>query len=823
MSVSEILADLHPETVAKAQELIAESNLLDAGRLLGYDVSRYDNLVAAGRLLMYHHSQNTPKTFLEYVKSMNHVLNPLILEYAETHQDQINAAVEAYKHWEYDCDWFSANTEYRTYLLKSKFNGDPLETPTYANMRIAIQLYHRDTWTDVERCFQELCEKYLTPASPTIFNAGTKRPQMSSCFLMTVADNLESILYTGVGDAGIISKSNGGLGIDVSRLRHSEVFNSGSSSGLLPILQLYNSMIRLCNQGGKRPGAAAISCRICHLDVMEFIQISDKIGDQYQRAHDLNTSLWVPDLFWKRVQADEKWTLFCPAKTSKLNDVWGEEFEKLYIEAENDPTIPAHARKTMRAQEILQSICEMQRKSGMPYIMHSDNVNRKSNQKNIGMVRSANLCQEVVEVASDDEIPSCNLASLSLKRFVTHSLSVNRKSPIRSASEFVEKYDFKLLGKITQSAVRNLNRVIDNNYCPLDQLNPDGSVRVAGKIRRCNERHRPIGLGVSGLAEAIYQMDLDFESPLTAEFNKMVFACIYFNALKASVQLAIQEGPYETFQGSPFSQGKLQFDLWADEFKKLGPNKVRTEEDHRPLDPKVWGQVPLNLLDADGNIVDTIQPTWDDLKRVVVKYGTRNSLLTTLMPTATTAQKLRNTESAEAPLAVVYSRKVMNGSYPIINAYLIDDLDDVGLWNDSVLEFIKAKGGSVQGLTQFINSSGFSWNNDFARLQQIEKKYKTMWELSQKIFLKHAASRGIYVDMSQSQNVYLRDPSNDQLAVLHVMTHMLGNKCGIYYLRSAPGYEAIKFTVDPKITKFVKESEEVCTKEMRDAGCLSCQ
>lgn len=607
--------------------------------------------------------------------------------------------------------------------------------------------------------------------------------------------------------------------------------NSKTTIALTDHSRITNTNIqnRLCDQGGKRPGAAAISCRICHLDIFEFIQISDTIGDHYQRAHDLNTSLWVPDIFWKRVQEDGDWTLFCPAKTTQLNDVWGKEFETRYIAAEQDPTIPTHARKTVRAKELLQAICEIQRKSGKPYIMHSDNVNRKSNQKNIGMVRSANLCQEIVEVATDDEIPSCNLASLSLKRFVRHPLSANRQIPIRDRSDIVWKYDFAKLGQISRSAVRNLNRVIDHNYCPLDKFNADGSLRKAGKIRKCNERHRPIGLGVSGLAEALYQMDLSFESSWATDVNKMIFACIYYNALIESVQLAILEGPYETFQGSPFSEGKLQFDLWADELQEVGENKVRKAEDHIPIDPTVWEQSAVPLYNDKKEVIDTIQPSWEDLKRVVVRYGTRNSLLTTLMPTASTAQKLRNTESAEAPLSNLFSRKVGNGSFPVINEYLIDDLDDIGLWNDTVLEYIKASAGSIQGLSNFVRAQNLKWSENFARLQHIENKYKTMWELSQKIFIKNAADRGIYIDQSQSTNVYLKDPSNSQLAALHLMTHMLGNKCGMYYLRMLPASDPVKFTVDPKVVQFVKggsgNSAEgiVCTREMRDAGCLSCQ
>lgn len=820
MELSTILSDLDPSTQQKTLDLVAQVGIHDAGRILGYDLSHYDNLRSAGRLLMYHHRQSAPATFLDYVSSMDKI-SPLVKNYARQHEEAINQAIETYREWEYDCDWFSANTEYKTYLLKPKYNALPTETISYANMRQAIQFYHADGLEAVLTCFQELSQKYYTHASPTIFNAGTKKPQMSSCFLVTINDTRESILYTGVGDCGMISASNGGLGIDVSRVRHSDIAQVGVSQGLVPMIYLYNAGVRYIDQGGLRRGAATIFLRLDHIDVFDFCKMVEKVGDSYERVHDINIALWVPDLFWERVRNNGNWTLFCPAKCKSTQSVYGSEFKRLYEEAERDPSIDPNFKRVIKARDLLSHVISIQRKTGMPYILHSDKVNRKSNQKNLGYIRSSNLCLEIMEFSSDDEIPSCNLGSLSVRRYVKHPFAGN----------YTEAYDFALLGQMTRSLTRNLNRVIDNNWCPLDKLNPDGTVKKAGKIRRSNERNRPIGLGVSGLADAVAELDLTFESPETYHYNKLIFACMYFNALLESIQLAVTEGKYETFDGSPFSEGKLQFDLWAEEFEELGANKMRKKEDDLPVDPSEWGQTAFTLT-KDGEVIDTIQPTWNDLKRAMVRYGTRNSLLLCQMPNASTAMKMRNCESVEAYLTNIMSRKVMTGAYPVINRHMVADLEAIGLWNDSTLEFIKASNGSLAGLDTFIENNmdqypevNFADLKFITRVKYLQKKYKTMWELSQKIFLKMAADRGRYIDQSQSTNIYLADPTNEQLEALHLTTDMLGLKTGMYYLRQEPAMDPVKFTVDPSIMKYVSDKKvelsEVSTEKVKPQ-CLGC-
>ena len=829
--IQSVLSDLKNIDVEAILAKIQNLGILNTARIYGYEVNEYQNLEASGRLLMLHQQQVSPKTFKEFFIRVRHLVADDVYDFVMEHGDALQAAIDKRVHNDYDCDWFSASTEVRQYLWKPNFDEDPVETVQYQHMRLAVQFYFKEpngrAVDEIIECYQMLSDGYGTHASPTIFNACRKEPQMSSCFLKTVGDNLPDILYGGVGDGGMISKANGGLGFDVSPIRHSEINGTGMSQGVVPMLLLYNMAVRYVDQGGRRKGAATVYLRPHHIDIEAFVEMVDKVGDQYTRAHDLNTAVWFPWLFWDRVRTDGDWTMFCPAKSQQLNDVWGKEFERIYVATEQAQpgdkwyVAPAY-RKTIKARDLIEKIVDMQIKTGMPYVMHADACNLKSNHRHLGYIRCGNLCLAVIEFTSEDEIASCNLASLSLRKCVTgrYTEAIARFKPGAGYQELALQrcYDFNKLGQVTRRFVRNLNKVIDNNWYPLDRTSKKTGKNKPGKIRYSNERHRPIGLGVSGLAEALHAIDLPFVDPdsqkaahpVTKIFNKMIFASMYFNGLLESVQLAITEGKHESFDGSPFSEGKLQFDLWEEEAQIRGHNQHRTKEDNQPVDPPLWGQGVVSLYDADGDVVATVEPTWDALKAVIMRFGTRNSLILTIMPTATTAQKLRNCEAAEAHTANLYSRKVMNGGYPVINRYLIDDLRELGLWNLNAFQCLAASGGSIKNFHTFVDQHRDKFP-DFtntaeakARLTYVQVKYLTMWEIPQRVMLRYTADRGRYIDQSQSTNVYMPHPTQKQLIAMHLYTDELGLKTGMYYLRQQPPTDPVKFTVDSSIAAYVK-------------------
>jgi ribonucleoside-diphosphate reductase alpha subunit len=818
------------ETIDKPHvvELVEKFGLYGSARIMGYDVSHYNNLLMAGRLAIENLKVNSPKTLMEYANLMQNRLNIPTYEYILNNHEKLQEVIDKNDFNDYDHDWFSANTMITMYSAMTEYGKDGIETPQYIWMRIAIQLYHedKDNLNKIITAYEEMSIGYYTPASPTIFNAGMKEPQMASCFLLTIGDELESILKTGIYRGGMISKSSGGLGFDVSRVRHSEIKETGWSNGIIPMLQLYNSMVRYVDQGGRRKGAATIYLRPHHIDIEDFIELPRKVGDKYARAHDLNICLWTSWIFWDRIKNDENWTLFCPARVTKLNDLYGLEFSNAYIEAENDTTIKSIHKKTIRARDLWDKIISIQKETGMPYLMNGDASNLKSNHRHNGYIRSSNLCLEVIEYTDDDTIAVCNLHSLSLRMFTKTPIDRNNND----IPDLLRKsVDFQLLAKMSRRVVENLNKVIDHNWYPLDKV-VDGKIK-AKIINKSNKKHRPVGMGVSGFAELLHILDLPFEDPIVLVLNKMLFACMYWNALAQSVQLAILYGVYETFKGSPTSEGKLQFDLWKEEFDILGPNMARKKEDDDAIEPKLWGQESIILYDENDKNIDVISNTWDDLKRCIKKYGLYNSLLLAMMPTASTAQIRRNCESVEAHQNNMYSRKVLKCSYPVLNRYMVKDLEKLGVWNHSTVEYIKVKNGSISGLTKYINTNDnlfVKYNGDNSRLLFLENKYKTMWEIPQKLFMKLSADRGRYIDQSSSTNVYIRDGSDSKLKACHFYANMLGLKTIMYYLRQTGG-ECIKFTADPTMIKHInglsvdvdndeKKQNFVCT----DTICTSC-
>ena len=822
--------------------LLKKTNWETTARILGFEIKKYDNLQLAGRMIIYQLEQTLTNSMGSYLRRAKRILNPDIANFINNHEKQLDEIIESRNKIEYD--WFSANSLIKTYLTKITKSEllDPnetyyltedgylCETPPQLWLRIAIALYWQSGLDNIKEVFNQLCNGYYIPASPTIFNAGMNYGQMSSCFLLAVDDSLESI-YDKLKEKAFIAKGTGADGTDLSLIRHSDIGLNGESTGLIPWVGLYNASTRAVNQGSRRKGASTQFLRAHHIDILEFCEVSLKTGDPYTRAHDINTAIWFPWLFWDRLKKDEHWTLFCPAKTPKLNNIWGIEWNKQYLAYEQDPTIK---KKVIKAMDLMMHIIQIQRKTGMPYICHGDAMNMKSNQKNLGYLRCSNLCLEICEYTSKDETPSCNLSSLSLRAFVKKAYN-HQASDIYN--ELKKCYDFNKMGYIVRRVVVNLNQVIEYNR--YDNEN----------IKRSNERHRPIGIGVSGFAEALHELDLPFQDlekddeihPVTRALNKMIFACMYWNALAQSVDLAIERGKYKSFDSSPMAKGLFQFDLWKEEFKLLKEHglideRYRKKEDDDEISPSLWGQKHYIL--SNNSI---IEPTWESLRKNIQTYGLRNSLLIALMPTATSSQPLRNGETVEAHQSHIYSRKVMKGAYPIVNRYLVKDLEKIGLWTADTIGFIQASNGSISLLPDFVVND-LSRYPDFKleykdKLDWICQKYRTMWELSIKIFLLMAADRGRYVCQSQSTNIYLADPSDEQLLAVHLYAQNIGLKTGMYYLRSLAAMAPLKITVDPEIIKYVnsvqssvksKKIEEPRLNQSRtivcnDEICVSCQ
>jgi len=819
----------------KTKELVKTIGWEAAARTLGYDVKSFKQQELAGKMLMYNIRKHAPKDIIEYAKILKGRLSPMTIDYINRYTDVLQPVLDANSKNDYLYAFFEATVWQRNYLFKLFSSDMPSETPQLLFMRLAIQFYHDISVDAVIRCYLEMSQMKYTHASPTMFNAGTMVPSMSSCFLGSIQDDRKSISYHGVHEPAMISSFGGGLGLDLSRLRHSEVGVStgyvGVTRGLVPVCYLYNANIRMWDQKGKRKGAETVMTRSHHIDIFQFSELSDPTGDHYARAHDLNTSILTSWEFWKRIEQNGDWTLFCPKYTKKLNDIYGEAFSKQYREYEAmakagtlKPLEPSTIiYKVVKARKLLEHIIDIQRKSGMPYMMNWDACNFKSNHRHLGYIRGTNLCQEIVQhvgITPDghEEFAVCNLASISFRTFAKPRTT----DGTIKIDDLFRYIDFESLGPAIRSLVRNLNQVIEYTH-----YETPGS-------RYNNMRHRPVGIGAQGFAELLYILDVNVEHPATLEINKALWACMYFNALIESVEQAIQHGEYESFKGSPLSEGKFQFDLWAEEYQYLKANdylvddSVRREEDDLPIDPVEWRQSEITL--SNGHVVS---PTWDSLRQAVMKYGTRNSLLLTAMPTASSSNIMGNTETVEMPQQNIFSRSIMGGSYMISNRYLQRDLTAINCWNRYTIDLIQSDTGSISKLNNFIKShpEWYPRFNDWSRLSHLQKKYKTMWEISQKLFLKMAADRGRYIDQSQSTNVYLADPTVPQMVAMLRYGNRLGLKTLMYYLRRLAGNEPIKFTVSPDIQKYVNDTKvadmlkieeavgPVCTME---AGCISC-
>ena len=641
-------------------------------------------------------------------------------------------------------DYFGFKTLERSYLMK--IEGKIVERPQHMLMRVAVGIHMDDIEAAIET-YNLLSEKWFTHATPTLFNAGTPKPQLSSCFLLTMKEDSIDGIYDTLKQTAKISQSAGGIGLSIHNVRATGSYIKGTggvSNGIVPMLRNFDMTARYVDQGGgKRKGSFAIYLEPWHADIFDFLDLKKNHGKEELRARDLFYAMWISDLFMKRVEKNEMWSLFCPNEAPGLADCYGEEFERLYTKYEKE----GRYRRQVQAQDLWFEVLEAQIETGTPYMLYKDAANKKSNQKNLGTIKSSNLCTEILEYTSPDEVAVCNLASIALPKFVTED----------------DKFDHQQLFEITRVITRNLNKVIDINYYPVPEA------------RNSNLRHRPIGIGVQGLADTFIQLKMPFDSAEAAGLNKDIHETIYFAAMTASMELAQKNGPYESFKGSPVSKGIFQFDMWG-----VTPSSGR------------WD--------------------WDSLKKEVKKNGLRNSLLVAPMPTASTSQILGNNECFEPYTSNIYTRRTLSGEFIVVNKHLMKDLISLGLWDESMKNRLIAANGSVQGIPEIP--------------QNIKDIYKTVWEISQKAIIDMAADRGAYICQSQSMNVHIQDPNFGKLTSMHFYAWKKGLKTGMYYLRSKAAASAIQFTVEkskqeePKATKTIAEKEAAAiAQKQADMAC----
>ncbi len=639
---------------------------------------------------------------------------------------------------DFSYDYFGFKTLERSYLMK--LDGNIVERPQHMLMRVAVGI-HGENLENVIETYHLLSEKWFTHATPTLFNAGTPKPQLSSCFLLTMKDDSIDGIYDTLKQCAKISQSAGGIGLSIHNVRAKGSYIKGTggvSNGIVPMLRNFDMTARYVDQGGgKRKGSFAMYLEPWHADIFDFLDLKKNHGKEELRARDLFYALWIPDLFMKRVEANEDWTLLCPNECPGLSDVYGDEFEKLYEKYERE----GKGRQTVKAQDLWFEVLESQIETGTPYMLYKDAANKKSNQKNLGTIKSSNLCTEIIEYTAPDEVAVCNLASLALPMYV---------------NEETGTYDFQKLYDVTYVATKNLNRVIDVNYYPVPEA------------KNSNMRHRPIGLGVQGLADAFILMRMPFDSPEAKKLNKDIFETIYFAAMTASKDEAVIDGPYETFKGSPVSKGIFQYDM--------------------------WGVTP------DSGLWD-----WDSLKKEVKKHGVRNSLLVAPMPTASTSQILGNNECFEPYTSNIYTRRTLSGEFVIVNQHLMKDLIKLGLWSADMKNKLIAAQGSVQNIPDIP--------------QEIKDLYKTVWEISQKAVIEMSADRGAYICQSQSLNIHIQDPNFGKLTSMHFYAWKNGLKTGMYYLRSKAATSAIQFTVDKAAASMPAPTAAELEQKAADMAC----
>ncbi len=711
-------------------------------------VQHPDYAILAARIAVSNLHKNTDKVFSQVVTQLYDYVNPRtgkkapmiaddVYEIIMSNQTRIDSKIIYDRDFNYD--YFGFKTLERSYLLK--IDGRVAERPQHMLMRVALGIHKADIAAALET-YNLMSKKFFTHATPTLFNAGTPKPQMSSCFLLSMqADSIDGI-YDTLKQCAKISQSAGGIGLSIHNIRATGSYirgTNGTSNGIVPMLRVYNDTARYVDQGGgKRKGSFAIYLEPWHADVFSFLDLKKNHGKEELRARDLFYALWIPDLFMKRVEADGDWTLMDPNECPGLYDAYGETFEARYIGYEK----AGKGRKTVKARVLWEKILESQIETGTPYMLYKDACNRKSNQKNLGVIRASNLCTEILEYTDREEVAVCNLASLSLPAF----------TDVEN-----QRFDHQKLYEITKVVTRNLNRVIDHNFYPVPEA------------ERSNMRHRPIGLGVQGLADTFIALRMPFTSDAAKELNQDIFETLYFAALEASMELAKADGPYETFKGSPLSEGRFQFNLW-------------------------------NLSDGDLSG----RWDWESLRKQVVKNGVRNSLLVAPMPTASTSQILGNNECFEPYTSNIYTRGTLSGTFIVVNKHLLADLVDLGLWNDDLKEALMRANGSVQNID--------------AIPEELKALYRTVWELRMKDIIDMARQRSYFIDQSQSLNLFMENTNFAKLTSMHFYAWKSGLKTGMYYLRTKAAVDAVKFTLDNSKEKIAPPTRSVLPAQIRDKG-----
>ncbi|WP_242083012.1 ribonucleoside-diphosphate reductase subunit alpha [Aestuariivivens sediminis] len=677
----------------------------------------------AARISVSNLHKNTKKTFSEVMQDLYTYVNPRTGKDAPLLSDEVYKVIMEHKdrldstiiyNRDFGYDYFGFKTLERSYLLK--LNGKIVERPQHMLMRVSVGIHLEDIESAIET-YELMSKKYFTHATPTLFNSGTPKPQMSSCFLLTMKEDSIDGIYDTLKQTAKISQSAGGIGLAMHNIRATGSYiagTNGTSNGIVPMLRVFNDTARYVDQGGgKRKGSFAIYIEPWHADIFDFLELKKNHGKEEMRARDLFYAMWIPDLFMKRVQEDGAWTLMCPNECPGLPETHSEAFETLYLKYEAEGL----GRKTIKARELWEKILESQIETGTPYMLYKDSANRKSNQQNLGTIRSSNLCTEILEYTSPDEVAVCNLASIALPMFVKGG-----------------EFDHKELFRITKRVTKNLNRVIDRNYYPVPEA------------KKSNMRHRPIGLGVQGLADTFIQLRLPFTSDEAKQLNQDIFETLYYAAVTASMEEAKADGPYQTYKGSPISKGKFQHNLWGLKDEELSGN---------------WD--------------------WAKLRKQVLKHGVRNSLLVAPMPTASTSQILGNNECFEPYTSNIYTRRVLSGEFIVVNKHLLEDLVALGLWDENLKQDIMRANGSVQNIDTIP--------------QDIKELYKTVWELSMKDIIDMSRQRGYFIDQSQSLNLFMEGATMAKLTSMHFYAWKSGLKTGMYYLRTKSAVDAIKFTL----------------------------
>ena len=702
----------------------SELDNLAAETAASMTISHPDYAQLAARIAISNLHKNTNKSFSETMNEMYHYINPRTNQEAPLLSEEVYNVIQENAEFlnshiiynrDFNYDYFGFKTLERSYLLK--INGKIVERPQHMLMRVSVGIHLNDLKSVIET-YDLMSKKFFTHATPTLFNAGTPKPQMSSCFLLTMKDDSIDGIYDTLKQTAKISQSAGGIGLSIHNVRATGSYirgTNGTSNGIVPMLRVFNDTARYVDQGGgKRKGSFAIYLETWHADIFEFLDLKKNTGKEEMRARDLFFAMWTSDLFMKRVQEDTTWTLMCPNECPGLCDVYGDEFEALYTSYEER----GKGRKTIKARELWEKILESQIETGTPYMLYKDAANRKSNQKNLGTIRSSNLCTEIMEYTSEDEIAVCNLASISLPMFVENGA-----------------FNHELMYNVTKRVTRNLNKVIDRNYYPVKEA------------ENSNMRHRPVGLGVQGLADAFILLRMPFTSDEAKKLNQEIFETLYFAAVTASMEMAKEEGPYSSFEGSPISKGEFQHNLWGMKDQELSGR---------------WD--------------------WASLRKEVMEHGVRNSLLVAPMPTASTSQILGNNEAFEPYTSNIYTRRVLSGEFIVVNKHLLEDLVKRGLWNEELKQEIMRHNGSVQNI-----------ENIPADLKEL---YKTVWEMSMKDIIDMSRHRGYFIDQSQSLNLFMQDANYAKLTSMHFYAWQSGLKTGMYYLRTKSAVDAIKFTLN---------------------------